>query len=305
MAEFKFSCPQCGQNIQCGIGYSGTKINCPSCKQFIVVPQPPSVSQPANSKRTKAKWPMIITGVAVLLVIIAGLFLFWFFAKPSGLIGMWSGNGNGHNSVGGNNALLTDIVFAKGKTGQAFLFNSENAEIKIPASKEFRVGLTNGFTLAAWINPTDVSKDRPIFEWNAGNGTTYWGVHFHIAPGQPTTGSSGPAGPGQLYANIVDRNGRWHQLGTSAGVVASNVFQYVALTYDRKSGDAKIYCNGDVVSKQDVGHFAPQTGYNLYLGKRPLTQGDTDVFAGLLENAAVYNRALSEDEIQKIYTEQK
>ncbi|HUZ06094.1 MAG TPA: hypothetical protein VMV89_01255, partial [Candidatus Paceibacterota bacterium] len=80
------------------------------------------MSQPANSKRTKAKWPMIITGVAVLLVIIAGLFLFWFFAKPSGLIGMWSGNGNGHNSVGGNNALLTDIVFAKGKTGQAFLF---------------------------------------------------------------------------------------------------------------------------------------------------------------------------------------
>jgi hypothetical protein len=41
MAEFKFSCPQCGQHIQCDSGYSGTQINCPSCHQAIVVPQAP------------------------------------------------------------------------------------------------------------------------------------------------------------------------------------------------------------------------------------------------------------------------
>ena len=41
MAEFKFSCPQCGQHIQCDTGYSGAQINCPSCQQAIVVPQSP------------------------------------------------------------------------------------------------------------------------------------------------------------------------------------------------------------------------------------------------------------------------
>jgi outer membrane lipoprotein-sorting protein len=41
MAEFKFSCPQCGQHIQCDPGYSGMQINCPSCQQAIVVPQAP------------------------------------------------------------------------------------------------------------------------------------------------------------------------------------------------------------------------------------------------------------------------
>jgi hypothetical protein len=41
MAEFKFSCPQCGQHIQCDTGYSGMQINCPSCQQAIVVPQAP------------------------------------------------------------------------------------------------------------------------------------------------------------------------------------------------------------------------------------------------------------------------
>jgi len=41
MAEFKFSCPQCGQHIQCDSGYSGVQINCPTCQQAIVVPQAP------------------------------------------------------------------------------------------------------------------------------------------------------------------------------------------------------------------------------------------------------------------------
>jgi hypothetical protein len=259
---------------------------------LIVVPQTSAISQPVNNKRVNSKWLMITIAGAVLFVAIAGLF--WLFFKPSGLIGLWAGDGNGRNSVRGNNALLTDITFAKGKMGQAFLFDSENAEIKIPTSREFRVGLTNGFTLAAWINPTDVSKGHPIFEWNVGNGTTYPGVHFYIFP---QSGSQ----PDALYANIVDRNGRWHTVWSPSGRVVSNAFQYVALTYDRTSGVAKIYCNGDVIANQDVGHFAPQTGYNLYLGKRPLTQGETYVFAGLLENVAVYNRALSEKEIQANY----
>jgi hypothetical protein len=45
MAEFKFSCPHCSQHIQCDTGYAGTQINCPACKQAIVVPQaPPSAA---------------------------------------------------------------------------------------------------------------------------------------------------------------------------------------------------------------------------------------------------------------------
>ena len=65
MAEFKFSCPQCGQHIQCDAAYSGAQINCPSCQQAIVVPQatstaaappatPPSLSIPARQNAPAA-----------------------------------------------------------------------------------------------------------------------------------------------------------------------------------------------------------------------------------------------------------
>ncbi len=46
MPEFKFSCPQCGQNILCDTGYSGVQITCPSCNQAILVPQAPGYAAP-------------------------------------------------------------------------------------------------------------------------------------------------------------------------------------------------------------------------------------------------------------------
>jgi hypothetical protein len=55
MAEFKFSCPQCGQKIQCGTGYAGSQINCPSCQQAIVVPPPQAAAAPlGRAFRVKA-----------------------------------------------------------------------------------------------------------------------------------------------------------------------------------------------------------------------------------------------------------
>jgi len=38
-AEFKFSCPACGQHIQCSSAYSGKEINCPACRKQIWVPE--------------------------------------------------------------------------------------------------------------------------------------------------------------------------------------------------------------------------------------------------------------------------
>ena len=218
-------------------------------------------------------------------------------SPPSGIVAWWPGEGNANDVVGGNNGTLEGgATFAPGMVGQGFYLNGSNADVRIPAGSSLDVGSGNGLTLEAWINPSDVSERHPLFEWNVGDGTTYWGVHFYIDP------LSFGAGPGALYANIVDNNGFWHQLYTGAGVVTPNVFQHVVLTYDKASGVATIYCNGVAVVQQNMGSFTPQTTYNLYLGKRPLTQGETYAFAGLLDEPSVYNRALSSTEIASLYS---
>lgn len=57
MNEFKFSCPQCQQNIQATPEYAGMEINCPACQAAMVVPQPPESAapqRPGGSKLSKA-----------------------------------------------------------------------------------------------------------------------------------------------------------------------------------------------------------------------------------------------------------
>jgi len=38
MSDLKFSCPSCGQHIQCDQGFAGEKIPCPGCATLIRVP---------------------------------------------------------------------------------------------------------------------------------------------------------------------------------------------------------------------------------------------------------------------------
>lgn len=38
MSDLKFSCPSCGQHVQCDIAHAGENIPCPSCAQLIRVP---------------------------------------------------------------------------------------------------------------------------------------------------------------------------------------------------------------------------------------------------------------------------
>src|SRR6185436_7314787 len=42
MSEFKFACPVCGQHITADSSASGSRLECPTCFQKIIVPQAPS-----------------------------------------------------------------------------------------------------------------------------------------------------------------------------------------------------------------------------------------------------------------------
>jgi DNA-directed RNA polymerase subunit RPC12/RpoP len=41
MSEFKFSCPQCDQHLQCDEQFSGRQIQCPRCNHLIRIPSAP------------------------------------------------------------------------------------------------------------------------------------------------------------------------------------------------------------------------------------------------------------------------
>jgi len=212
-------------------------------------------------------------------------------SHPSGLVALWSGEDNGRDSVGGNDAKLMEIDFADGKVGRAFSLNGFSSWMKIPAGPSLDVGKGNGLTIAAWIKPSNVVSFHPILEWNSVTqlGVQLWLGHL-------------PQQHGELFSNLVDDEGNAHSLNSAQGVVVTGQFQHVALTYDKASGVARLFVNGRVVAEQNLGSFTPQTSYDLLVSRRPGDHpGDwtyNAFFAGLLDEIALYNRALSVSEIQ-------
>ncbi len=209
---------------------------------------------------------------------------------PAGIVSWWQAEGNALDNAGTNNGVFQNPAFGPGEVGLAFSFDGSGNNIKVLASPTLDVG-HGGMTIEAWINPADTTG-RPIAEWGPGPSSGGYGVHFY----------ANAIAVGVLYANLVGTDGSSHVVQTAAGVLTTNRFQHVALTYDKASGLAVLFVNGVVAVQSTFGNFTPQTSADLYIGYRPsfIPFGPVS-FKGLIDELSIYSRALSATEIQAIY----
>ena len=212
-----------------------------------------------------------------------------------GLVALWSGEGNGNDSVNGHDAIVSrKLNYAPAKIGLGFNFASPADTVSVPAFPALDVGAGQGFTLTCWIAPTSAAIDEPLMEWRGNGRGINQGVHLWIS-----CDFGGVGGPGCVYANIVDAEGGVHFFASAPGIVQPGIFQQVALTYDKTSGQGKIYYNGSLVTSEGLGSFTPKTDTSLLLGQRA-DVGDFH-YQGILDEVSVFNRALSAAEIQADY----
>ena len=191
------------------------------------------------------------------------------------------------------------MTFAPGEVGRAFSFNGTSDYVHIPvagnlpAASNLNVGVGPGLTLDAWVSPSDIANGHPIIEWSQPVGGAPYGVHLWVGhPSHP---------PGYFYANVADTGGNWHVIDSDPGLMTANVFQHVAVTYDKTTGLARLFLNGAIVKEVNLGTFTPQTSYELYFGERPPGDINSRFFAGLIDEIDVFSRALEPAEIQAIY----
>ena len=215
-------------------------------------------------------------------------------AVPPGIVGWWRGEGNAFDSAGTNDgALLNGTTFTVGEVGQGFHFDGITNAVRVPGSTNLDVGKSTGLTLEAWVNPSDTGNGHPVIEWSRDVGGAPYGVHLWVGhPSRP---------PGYFYANIADTAGNWHVIDSGQTVIQSNIFQHIAVTYDKASGIACLYLNGSIINQSTLGTFTPQTSYNLYFGERPPGDINSRLFAGVIDEISIYGRALGSNELQSIY----
>jgi hypothetical protein len=213
---------------------------------------------------------------------------------PPGLVGWWAGEDSAQDNLGTNNgALHGGTGFVAGEVGQAFSFDGSTGYVEMPASASLNVGAGAGLTFECWIKPAALADAQAVAEWNSGSA---FGLHLWISQPPPFGGGSG-----SIYVNLIDTSGTSHTLTTGGGILNTNGFQHVALSYDKASGITSLYYNGALAASMTLGSFTPQTTMDLYLGRR--VSGDPfGAFQGLVDEASLYNRALSGAEIQQIYS---
>jgi hypothetical protein len=202
----------------------------------------------------------------------------------SGLVSWWRAENNPNDSIDSNSGSPSNVVFAGGEVGQTFVFNGNSALIQVPDAPNLT--FSTGMTFEAWIYATAVGGQyHELFsKWEGGDSNQR---SYTIT-----------IDPGGTAAFTVSADGGFGNLGRvfSRNIVPTNQWTHLAATYDGSA--LKLYLNG-------VLQNTTAWTQGIFQGTAPLIIGSTLVsgsyFAGSIDEASVYNRALSDSEIQAVF----
>jgi len=215
------------------------------------------------------------TGKAVTLDTDPNLVGWWKFEETAGRT---AADSSGHPHPG---ALQGDLTFdqgtAPGKAGRALRFEGKDATVEV---KDYKgIAGTHCRTVAAWIKTTAARGE--FIAW----GKEDFGQMFTLGYIRGRAGVT-PRG-GYLYMKAETHDDQWHHVA----VVVHNA------ELPNLYNDVKLYLDGEPAEIHDIGLldlWPIQTGQelNVRIGRG---------FQGLLDDLRIYNRPLSEDEINALF----
>src|SRR6266853_679638 len=199
---------------------------------------------------------------------------------PPGLVAAYAfseGSGTTVADMSGNNnnGTISGATWTTaGRFGNALVFNGTSARVTVPDAASLQ--LTTGMTLEAWVFPTATPTNwRAIVDKNVDG-------YYLMAS---TDKGDGPSAGGTWVG------GNQNTYGPS--VVEVNTWTHLAATFDGET--VRLFVNGaEVASQAQTTPLATTTG-TLQIG------GDSypnEFFAGRIDEVRIYNRALTEAEIQ-------
>lgn len=200
----------------------------------------------------------------------------------NGLVAYWKMDDTSWTDSSGNTNTGTTsggTTTAAGKFGLAASFDGTDDYISVANSTS--LAMSSSITMSAWVKPTATDSTRDIFaKQNSGD---YWMLRINSGEWQCIVNSGGDfSDPGSVITN-------------STAAVAST-WQHVACTFDGKT--VAIYVNGELKRTNSyTGSISTNSG-GLRIGVNGSSNQD---FSGSIDEARLYNRALSPSEITHLY----
>ncbi|MBC8095007.1 MAG: immunoglobulin domain-containing protein, partial [Akkermansiaceae bacterium] len=207
-----------------------------------------------------------------------------------GLVSWWRGENNTLDAWDSNNGPTQTSGYRAGKVGQAF----SAPLVNIPDAPSLR--MTNALTIEAWINPSVIS-----------------GTVLRTILAKYDFSASAPPKPSQCSYYLGLTNGQLFFMVSADGYVWTNTavataqslpvnqWSHVAATYDGAA--LRLYVNGALTANRSYSNGVFAGSANVGLGIVPAIAPNSSTyfpFSGMLDEVALYNRALSAAEIQSI-----
>lgn len=198
----------------------------------------------------------------------------------NGLVGLWHLNGNStdYSPNGYNLTNNGSTPFVNGKFGQAGSFNGSSQSFSILNASCPNLNITGSQTWMCWFNASVNNSDRAIL-------SKHDGTNYRLIQINPTAGIT-------AYFSGLTTNASI----SSDITVATNKWYFVAWIYDSTEGKIKLWINMTKKEATASGTTSSNSG-DFFIGKER-TQW---FFSGLIDEAAIFNRALSDREIRNYY----
>ena len=208
-----------------------------------------------------------------------------------GLVAYYPFNGNANDESGnGNNCAVTNCTLVSDRfnnLNRAYSFNGTSSRITGIANPAV-LSLTQ-VTLSAWVKINGYGKQFPRIIGVAPSGTSSekYGMYFNIASAPRAFGFLINPGPTTIWSQTLFSN--------------DNVWHHLLITFD---GNMTRFFIDNVLDKTvnsslTIGQFT--SGHMVVIGGGSFT--GNDIFDGVIDDARIYNRALSNNEIQALYLE--
>ena len=210
---------------------------------------------------------------------------------PAGLLGWWPGEGNALDVQGPgfeHGTLRNGAGFAAGKVGQAFDLDGVDDYVSFG---DIFDGLNGGFTLGAWIKTTATVGNKVIVAkyWTTGsswlmrtNEDDPRRVDFTVCSPDCTTLAGHAV---QLISTSNINDGGWH---------------FIAAAFDGST--QRLYVDGVLEASETNTNPAWPDNHHFCIGAACGPGGEVFAnFSGLIDEVEIFDRALSQAEIQSIY----
>ena len=205
----------------------------------------------------------------------------------TGLVAEWNFENNALDTSGhGNNGINCGTTFVDGKIGKAASFNG-NSIIRIANAPTLNFG-TGSFSVSFWLKTTDPSAN--LIDHRRNNDADYrgWSVEMAHDKIMAEIRSSGSYYV-QVFSNKVDDNN----------------YHYIAWVVDKSAQTSKLYIDAkleDSSKTYSVENIDQNTiGVDIGYTYSPNTLDSP--YTGSLDQIRIYDRVLTENEIQSLFNE--